>query len=153
MEILEMTELTVYEYYASIRVALFISGFTVGSFLFSMKSLIVGTMKSNCYDTERHKDKVRQRRKLGDSIGYYSSLRNFSILLSVSIAISILSALAQITLGFIETKLTIVICLGAALFSWILLAIVLWLVSANWLRVLDYAESDAREEEENESNK
>lgn len=137
----------IFEYFESIRVALFLSGFTVGSFLFSMKSLIISTMKSSCYDSKRHKSAVRQRRKLGESIGYYSSLRNFSILLTASIAVSVFSGLAQITLGFLREEWAVYLCLGAALLSWILLAIVLGLVSSNWLKVLEYAEADAMKEE------
>jgi hypothetical protein len=120
-----MSEFSFIEYYANIRVALFISGFTLGSFLFSMKSLIVSTMKSACYDSDRHKESVRQRRALGDPIGYYSSLRRFSILLTISIAVSILSSIVQITVGFVENELVVLFCLFSAIISWALLAIVL----------------------------
>lgn len=142
-----MSDFSFVEYYSNIRVALFISGFTLGSFLFSMKSLIVSTMKSGCYDSDRHKESIRQRRILGDAIGYYSSLKRFSILLTISIAVSILSSIMQITIGFIEEGWVVFICLFAAISSWSLLGLVLWLVSENWLQVLEYAEADAEEAE------
>lgn len=57
------------KYHQEFRTALFISGFTMGSFLFSMKSVIIKTMKEDYYDLSQYQDAVKQRRQKGQKIG------------------------------------------------------------------------------------
>ena len=131
------------DYYQEFRTALFISGFTLGAFLFSMKSVIMKTMKEDYYDREEYQDNIKQRRSIGQKIGYYSQLKNFSKLLISAICISFLSALSQITLGYIELKPVIYFCLSLAVVSWLLVGVAIYFVSVNWAKALDMAEEIA----------
>lgn len=131
------------DYYQEFRTALFISGFTLGAFLFSMKSVIMKTMKEDYYDKNEYQDNIKQRRSIGQNIGYYSQLKNFSKLLISAICVSFLSALSQITLGYIEVKAVIYFCLSLALLSWVLVGIAIYYVSINWGKALDMAEEIA----------
>lgn len=131
------------EYHKEFRTALFISGFTIGSFLFSMKSVIVKTMKEEYYDLDEYQDAIRQRREVGQTIGYYTQLKNFSFLLTLSITMSFLSAFSQISLGYSENYLLVSACLVLAMISFILVGISLFLVTRNWSKALDMAESRA----------
>ena len=131
------------EYHQEFRSALFISGFTIGSFLFSMKSVIVKTMKEEYYDLEEYQDAINQRISVGQNIGYYTHLKNFSFLLTSSIIMSFLSALSQISLGYVESCFSIIACLTIAFVSFSLVAISIFLVAKNWSKALDMAESRA----------
>lgn len=131
------------DYYQEFRTALFVSGFTLGAFLFSMKSVIMKTMKEDYYDKNEYQDNIRQRRSIGQNIGYYSQLKNFSKLLISAICISFLSALSQITLGYIELRAVIYFCLLLAVISWVLVGIAIYFVSVNWAKALDMAEDIA----------
>ncbi len=130
-------------YHEEFRSALFVSGFTVGSFLFSMKSVIIKTMKEEYYDLSEYQDAISQRRSLGQSIGYYTQLKNFSLLLATSIVMSFLSALSQITLGYSCNCTLIIICLFIAFMSFALVGASIVLAAKNWSKALDMAESCA----------
>lgn len=131
-------------YHQEFRTALFVSGFTIGTFLFSMKTFILKTMKDDFYDNEEYQRKVRQRRSLGQEVGFYSPLKNFSRLLLLSIVLSFLSALAQISVGYISDYRAVIICLILAVISWILVGISIYYVGENWSRALDLAEDKAK---------
>ncbi len=136
-------EFCIVDYYQEFRTALFISGFTLGAFLFSMKSVIMKTMKEDYYDRDEYQSNIKQRRSIGQNIGYYSQLKNFSKLLIAAICISFLSALSQITLGYIEIKAVIYFCLSLAVVSWLLVGVAIYYVSVNWAKALDMAEEIA----------
>lgn len=127
-------------YHREFRTALFLSSLTLGTFLFTMKTFIIQTMKKEVYDTIDYQDVIRYRRTQGQDITYYGSLRNFSRLILAAIITAILSALAQITLGYFETEAIAWICMISAGTSWLLVALVLFHVSANLSKMLDYAE-------------
>lgn len=134
-------------YHREFRVALFISGFTIGSFLFSMKTFILKTMRDDFYDNEDYQDKVRQRRELGQNVGFYNPLKNLSKLLLLSITFSFFSALLQISIGYIENYKAVIFCLLVAIISWGLVGVAIYYVSANWSKALDLAEKRAIEKE------
>ena len=50
------------EYHNEWRVGLFTASITLASFLFTMKSFVIQTIKEKLYDTESSKSKVKQRR-------------------------------------------------------------------------------------------
>ena len=134
-------------YHKEVRTALFISGFTIGSFLFSMKTFILKTMKDDYYDNEEYQRKIRQRRGLGQNVGFYSPLKNFSRLLMSSIVLSFLSAIAQISIGYSSDPRAIAFCLMLAFTSWILVALSIYYVGVNWSKALDLAEDKAKDNE------
>ena len=141
------------EYHKEFRTALFISGFTIGSFLFSMKSVIIKTMKEEYYDLDEYQDAINQRKSTGQKIGYYTQLKNFSLLLTCSIIMSFFSAFSQISLGYSENCIFVSICLTIAFISFIFVAASIFLVAENWSMALDMAESRAIRKNENKVNK
>ena len=50
-------------YHKELRQPLFVSGFTIASFLFSMKASILTTLKKDVYDTKEHQSQIAQRIK------------------------------------------------------------------------------------------
>ena len=133
-------------YHEEFRVALFVSGFTIGSFLFSMKSVIVKTMKEEFYEQKEYQDNITQRIYHGQKIGYYTQLKNFSLLISLSIGVSILSAVFQVTIGYTSNPYLVMICLFSSFLSWVLVSLSVYWSSRNWSILLDNSEKKAQKD-------
>jgi hypothetical protein len=143
-----MTDLMseIISYHQSIKSSLFISGFTLGSFLFSMKSVIIKTMKEEIYDQADYKNDVDTSNKLLKKTGYYDSLKNFSNLLFWAISLSFVSAIINITLGYFKTSWTTMLCIIVTLVAWVIIGRALYYFQSNWSKVFEYAENKAVEE-------
>ncbi|MEP0357051.1 hypothetical protein [Paraglaciecola sp.] len=137
---------SVTKYHSAILQPLFISGFTISSFLFSMKATIITTLKKDVYDTDEHKKQIEQRIKHGVDITYYESLESFSNLLMKAIYLSFASSILNISLGFVSHWITALICLSATLFSWWFLLKAMIQVQSNWKTALKYAEKKVKKE-------
>ncbi len=132
-------------YHQTIKTSLFISGFTLGSFLFSMKSVIIKTMKEEVYDQDDYKKDIESLKGIGEDIGYYDSLRNFSNLLFWSISLSFLSAIVNLTLGYFKLHCSTITCIVITLVSWVVVGRALYFFQSNWSKVFEYAENKAIE--------
>jgi hypothetical protein len=128
------------EYHTKLIPSLFISGFTIGSFLFTLKSVIIKTMKDDVYDSDEYQEVICQRISLGEEIGFYDSLKRFSNLIMKAIYFSFLSASLQITIGFFENIYTTIICMFAAGISWFFLIKSVYIVQQNWQKAFQYSE-------------
>ncbi len=144
---------SVISYHEEIRGALFISGFTIGSFLLSMKTFIIKTMKEEFYDVDSYQESIFQRRKLGQKVDFYGPLKRFSNLLSIAILTSFFSSVSQITIGFSGDVSLVVFCLLLAFLSWVVLIIAIYYVSLNWKKSLELSENKAIENEKDWLNK
>jgi len=127
-------------YHSKYITSLFVTGFTVGSFLFSMKAVIVKTLKEEVYDHDLYQDEVCQKIAMNEKIGFYDNLSNFSSLLMKAITWSFISAICQITLGFFGGIFVSLICLTVAVISWYYLGCAIYRVHKNWDSALIYAE-------------
>lgn len=132
------------QYHQKFMPALFATGFTIGSFLFSMKSVIVRTLKEDVYDHEIYQDKVCEKVALNEGLGFYDNLSNFSSLLMKAIVWSFGSAICQISFGFFETWWASSICLIVAVLSWCYLGKAIFEVHSNWQDALSYADQTAK---------
>lgn len=130
-------------YHSKYITSLFVTGFTVGSFLFSMKAVIVKTLKEEVYDHDLYQDEICQKIAMKESVGFYDNLSNFSTLLMKAISWSFISAICQITLGFFGGLIVSVICLTVAVISWYYLGNAIYRVHKNWSSALIYAEKIA----------
>jgi len=139
-------------YHKELRQPLFVSGFTIASFLFSMKASIITTLKKDVYDTKEHQSQIAQRIKHGKDISYYGSLESFSNLLMKAIYFSFASSILNITIGFASFWLTTLICLIATVFSWSYLLRAMLEVQENWKSAFKYAEERVKEEIVGERN-
>lgn len=137
----ELAKIIVYHH--EFRTALFLSSLTLSTFLFTMKSFIIQIMKKDVYDTKKHQNNVNDLNRNGIKTEYYSSLRNLSNLITSAIALGILNAFFQFTLGYFDTEFYSWICILTSLLTWILVLIVLTLVSINMSTMISYAEEEA----------
>lgn len=138
-------------YHAEFRTAIFLSSLTLGTFLFTMKSFIVSTMKADVYDQEDYQELVRQRRKGGMDEEYYGPLKSFSKFITWSIVVAILNAFCQITLGYLNTPTAAAACFTSTVISWCLVGFVLHKVSSNLQTMIDRAEERAVKKLENKA--
>ena len=87
---------TIIEYHSKWSVGIFTSSITLASFLFTMKSFVIQTVKDKIYDSPSYRDKVKQRRDSGSRIEYYGGLKRLSFLLKWTILIALVNAMFQL---------------------------------------------------------
>lgn len=132
-------------YYIEFRTVIFLSSLTLGTFLFTMKTFIVQTLKKEVYDHDSHKKRIEDRAsQAGISPEYFKSLRRLANFMMLSIYLALMNAFFQITIGYIDSKWAAIFCILTSLISWFVFTIVLYLVGANMNDLLDFAEEDAR---------
>lgn len=130
------------QYYQDFKAAIFTSSLTLGTFLFTMKTFIVQTMKKEIYDNpEYQKDILARIREGMKDEKVYGQLKNFKRLIFWTIIIAFINALLQLTLGYFETVTVTVICFTMTGISWVLAIVALILVSVNLSRMIDISET------------
>jgi small-conductance mechanosensitive channel len=141
-------------YHHEFRTALFTSSLTLGTFLFTMKTFIIQTIKKEIYDQPIYKAKIENEAKLsGKSLKYYRSLRLLSRLIFFAIIAALINAFLQITLGYVDCAIAAYTCLLSSFFSWFLFALVLFQVGNNMSDMLAYAEEDSQNKTRERLNK
>lgn len=88
------------EYYLSLRPQIFTGFLTVGSFLLSMKTFIVTTMKKEYYQKTAYRPVYLKNRRFDKELMPYDPLLDLGRLLTSSIIASYITAFSQITLGY-----------------------------------------------------
>lgn len=119
---------------------LFAGLLTTAAFLFSLKTFIIVTMKQNVYGTTEYEKGWREKLAIDPAIKRYQPLRNFALLLFLSVLTSLVSAVAQFTLGLVPNPIAAVVCLSLAAWSIIMIFISLIFLQINlqsWFRFLD----------------
>lgn len=127
-------------YQQSLRQPLFAGLLTVSAFLFSLKTFIIVTMKTNVYDTAEYEKDWRDKLSLNPDIKRYAPLRNFALLLFFAVLVTLTSAVLQFTLGFFDTPPAAIICMATAVWSLLMIFVALFLLQINlrsWFRFLD----------------
>ncbi|MGM0825371.1 MAG: hypothetical protein ACQEUY_11680 [Pseudomonadota bacterium] len=120
------------------------SGFlTVGSFLLSLKTFVVVNLKDKLFDSDSYIKKYRAMNALSDEgeIDYkvlYKPLANLTGFLFFSILFSILTAVAQFSLGLLQNFYYVIFCVWMAVFTATLLLNSLRLIRSNLLVWLGY---------------
>lgn len=136
-------------YHEEFRTSLFTSSLTLGTFLFTMKTFIIQTIKKEIYDHKSYKERVENIAKLsGKPPQYYKQLKRLSRLIFYAITLALFNALAQISLGYVGHTITAYICLGTSFISWLVFALVLMQVGNNMKDMLDFAEEDSHKPKE-----
>lgn len=127
-------------YGTNLRSSLFGGFLTVGGFLFSLKTFIIIKMKEEVYDHQEYIDRVTELKKLDEKISHYGPLQRLSHLLFASVLSSIVTSVSQFSIGLIENKIAVLICIWLACFSISLLISSLILIKKNlddWFNFLE----------------
>lgn len=136
---------TIVAYYLEYKTAIFTSSLTLGTFLFTMKTFVIQTMKREVYDSAAYQKMVSDRIEAGSSgETYYGQLANFKQLLFYTIIFSFSNALLQLILGYFRTVTTTIICFATTGVSWSFAIWALILVSKNLSLMIDISEKNVK---------
>lgn len=140
-------------YHHEFRTALFTSSLTLGTFLFTMKTFIIQTIKKEIYDQKLYKENIENIAKLsGKDAEYYKPLKSLSRLIFFAIVTALANAFLQISLGYVDCSLAAYVCMASSFISWFIFALVLFQVGRNMSDMLDFAEADAQNKKRDEKN-
>lgn len=145
------------EWHKEFRTALFLSSLTLGTFLFTMKSFIIQTVKKEVYDTKEYQEErtsmmLVSRTKNEHKFEPYSQLKSFAALMKASILIAFFNAFLQISVGYAENVYAASICLLSSLVSWAFVAVVIHQVANNMQQMIQIAEGRLKKRDETEEN-
>jgi Na+/proline symporter len=113
---------------------IFFSGFlTLGSFLFAMKSFTLINFKKEIYDSPTYQsDFMMDISKYNlDPSRFLEPLKNLSNLMFLAIFSSILTSIAQVSLGMLHNFNLILICISMAAFSLSIVILALYWLKRN----------------------
>lgn len=136
---------SVFKFYASsLRGSLFSGFLSLGAFMFSLKTFILVNMKTGVYDNDRYRQRVENARTAAPNtpIKVYGSLERLRSLLFWSILTSLFTAVLQMTLGLVDSQVTVAITLGAVGVSLGFLGQALFHINANLKMWFEFLEQD-----------
>jgi hypothetical protein len=128
-------------YAESLRGSLFAGFLTLGGFLMSLKTFIIVNMKKEVYDSKAYQELWHEQKKLDPNNNMntvYSPLRDLSSVLYLTILLSVLTAVSQLTIGLFSGFWTSVFCVWMAANSIVFLIWCLTLIRKNLLTMFDH---------------
>lgn len=127
-------------YYASNLRGHFFAGYiSLGAFLLTLKTFIIIAMKSYVYDDKKYIERFEKHFKCKSSVSstsIYAPLKQLSNMLYYGIICSIIAAVAQVSIGLIDSIWAAILCVWLVAFSTLLLFNCLRLIKQNidvWL--------------------
>ena len=127
-------------YSEQLRIPLFSGLFSLAAFLFTMKTFIIVKMKEGLYDSDEYQELIQKKRARKEKHTFYGGLIRLAKLLTAAVFASVIAAVSQITLGFIEKPWPVVISLFLAVLAIVLLVVAIMLSSSNlheWFEQLE----------------
>lgn len=132
-----------YKFYdGRVRGFLFSGFISVGSFLLSLMTFVVVTLKDRLFDSEFYAKVYRNQNSMEDDEKIfknklYAPLKRLTWFLHLSIIFSFFTALAQFSIGLYKSSYTALFCVYLGFFTAVLLLNCLRLIKANILVWLD----------------
>lgn len=136
-------------YYQDLRSAFITSSVTMGTFLFTMKSFVIQTMKRDLYDRPEYQAAVAQRRKEGKKRDtYYGQLNRLRGLMLWAIVVAFFNAGIQVLYGNTNQEWLAWFCFVITGLSWVLVLACLLVVSHNLKEMILISEGIAQRDEQ-----
>ena len=132
-------------YTKALRTSFFAGFLTLGGFLFSVQMFITSKLKENVYDSKKYRERIEILRKTKPDLEFYGPLKRFNHMLLFGVLLSLSTSLLQITLGLIETPITVVICYLAAIVTIVVVLLCLWGLKGNLKDWFQWIEEEANE--------
>lgn len=105
----------IYELYQSkLQTPLFTGFLTIGGFLLTLKTFVLIKLKEEVYQSEFYKTKLEERRLLNPDLSLYGPLGRLANLLVLSVLSALLTAVSQMSVGFIPGRLSAAFCISIA---------------------------------------
>lgn len=115
-------------YDKKLQVPLFTGFLTLGSFLLTLKTFVIVKLKESLYDTDFYKKRVNRLRNLSPTLETYAPLSRLATFLVYTVICALITAGAQMTVGFLPNKFAAGVCVSLA-------ATTLFLVLYAWLLI------------------
>lgn len=126
-------------YQTQARVPMFTGFLTLGSFLLTLQTAILQRLRE-AYDSADYCRRVEQLRSKGKDVRYYGSLERVGIALSTNVILALLTALLQMTLGFVKASFATSVCVAFGLTTILLvvyLTVQLVLAHHQWFKKIE----------------
>lgn len=138
----------IWDYYAkNLRSSLFTGFITISSFLLTMTTFVILNLKTGYFDKEWYSQRVKTRRATGCKKSYFSPLRNLGFALLASIALSLITAVSQFTLGLYPSTWSVCVCGSLAALTVLALLFCLFQIIMNLLALFQFWESEQKKKE------
>ncbi|HEY1189627.1 MAG TPA: hypothetical protein VGE74_18415 [Gemmata sp.] len=131
-------------YATGMRNSLFTGFLTLCGFLMSAKTFIVVNMKKEVYDRKLYQENFRVQQKLKPGVTLYGPLQSLATLLTANVALSLLTAASQFTIGLIPSVWAAAWCVGVAAVTLIFLGVSLALIRRNLKMMFHWLEVELR---------
>jgi hypothetical protein len=102
-------------YQTKLQVPIFAGCLTIGSFLLTLKTLILLRLKEGLYDRPEYERIFRNQLALDEKLVYYGPLSRLGDALILSVFLAMTCAVCQLSLGFVRSIYTVSACLGLAI--------------------------------------
>lgn len=132
----EKTEIVVF-YSSNLRSELFGGLLTFAGFTFALKTFLIITLKKELYDHPNYVARYNERVETDSSLKLYGPLDRLRVFLSATVVVSLVSSLAQVTLGFFAIWYMSYVCIALAVIS---LFLVMGSISHMWSNLADLVE-------------
>lgn len=121
-----------HHFYAASMRGSFFSGFlTLGGFLFSANTFIVIHMKKEVYEHAQYLRRLKEIRTVNPDHSHYGGLKRLSQLLVVSLSVSLIASIFQLTVGLAPYNLAAMLCILVAIAALILLGVSIYMMATN----------------------
>lgn len=131
-------------YERKLQVPFFTGFLTLGSFLLTLKTFVIMKLKESLYDSECYKERVRKQRVLKPDLAAYNPLNNLATFLVYAVIMAVLTAGAQITIGFLPFNITAATCISLAVTTLFLVLIAWWNIKKNLSDLFEIWEKQSR---------
>ena len=135
-------------YQSKLQAPLFTGFLTVGGFLLTLKTFVLIKLKEEVYESSFYQDKVlKERRELNDKLTLYGPLARLGSLLVFSVLSALVTAVSQLSIGFIPRTSAAAFCLGVAVTSLALVFQSWFHIRENlirWFELLDEKDAEQR---------
>jgi hypothetical protein len=124
-------------YYAHARTALAAGSFSACALSVSIASFVFAKVKESVYDSESYAELVRANRAFNKGYSANGALRRWFVVLALSVAVSFVSFLAQMSLGFVGERWAVIVCVALLVAACVMLAAVMVTTYFNvmaWIR-------------------
>ncbi|MFP4672007.1 MAG: hypothetical protein ACLFMR_05510 [Desulfohalobiaceae bacterium] len=130
-------------YEKNVRPYLFFGFLTIGSFLLSLKTSILLTLKEKLFDSEEYKNRFKLTQQLDPRKKRYQPVEELGNLLLYSVAFALLTSIMHFTLGFIPSDIIASICISVSASVISLVFLCWWFIRINlqeWFKGLKESE-------------
>lgn len=127
-------------YSTKLQTPLFSGFLTIGGFLLTLKTFVLIKLKESLYGSDFYQAELKEKRHLNPNLSTYGPLSRLGHFLIFSVVGALITATAQLSIGFIHHKVAAAVCIGFAATTLLLVFKAWWEIRKNlsaWFDLLD----------------